>query len=450
MQLRGTHETPLSGPTTGAPLGVREHLLLSVLWFALNFQYAALPAIVLPTQILLFFPSTQAGTADQAAALSWIVAAGACVALVAPPVVGTLSDRTWRPFGRRRPYIVLGAVTALVGALGMARARDLGLLVVGFLLVQAGGNGATAAYQGLLPDRVPETQRGTASGWLGLMTILGNVGSLALAGWLFRNAGPSGAARDIIAPGARVYYLLTGVALAVFVVVTILGVPERARPPDADKTEHVGRARGFAAMWIEPWRHRNFAWVFTTRGFVMLGVALFLTFIEYYFSAVLHITDFIGATAVVAAVALGGAVVSALALGILSDRVPRVPLVGLSTLCMALAALAFVLFPGAVPLWVLGILFGLGYGAYTSVDWALSIDALPSLSAAGKDLGLWAAAATLPTILAPLLGGIVISWAGAYGQTALGYRIVFALAALCLLLGAIFVRYIQEDRPHAG
>jgi MFS family permease len=449
MQLRGTHETPLTGPTTGAPLGVREHLLLSVLWFGLNFQYAALPAIVLPTQLLLYFPSSQAGTADQAAALSWIGAAGACVALVAPPLVGALSDRTWRPFGRRRPYIVLGAVTALAGALAMARARDLGLLLVGFLLVQAGSNAATAAYQGLLPDRVPEAQRGTASGWLGLMTILGNVGSLALAGWLFRNAGPSGATRDVIAPGARIYYLLTGVALAAFVVVTILGVTERVRPPDADTAGQGGRARGFAAMWIAPWRHRNFAWVFATRGFVMLGVTLFLTFIEYYFAAVLHITDFVGATTVVAALALGGAVVSALALGILSDRVPRVPLVGLSTLCMALPALAFVLFPDAVPLWLLGILFGLGYGAYTSVDWALSIDALPSPSAAGKDLGLWAATTTLPTILAPVLGGIVITRAGAYGQTSFGYRIVFALAALFLLLGAIFVRYIQENRSNA-
>jgi MFS family permease len=433
----------------GAKLGVREHLVLSVLWFGLNFQYAALPAIVLPTQLLLFFPATQAGTADQASALSWISALGACVALVVPPIVGTLSDRTWRPFGRRRPYIVLGTVVTLAGAIEMARGRDLPVFVVGFLLMQAGSNGGTAAYQGLLPDRVPASQRGTASGYLGLMTILGNVGSLAIAGLLFRDASPVGPARATIVPSARIYYLLTSIILVIIVAVTVLGVPERRKPdPTPDAVD--ASPRRFVALWIEPWRHRNFAWVVLTRGFVMLGVTLFLTFIEYYFADVLHETDFAGATAAVAALALGGAVVSALALGVLSDRIGRVLLVSVSTGCMTLAALAFVLFPGVVPLWPLGIVFGLGYGAYTSVDWALSIDALPSLSAAGKDLGLWAAAATLPTIVAPLIGGQVIVLAAAFGQIALGYRMVFALAAIFLLLGAVFVRYIREERPRAG
>ncbi len=444
MQARSTSDTAPAG-SAAAKLSVRDHLFLSVLWFGLNFQYAALPAIVLPTQLLLFFPSSQAGTADQASALSWMGAAGAGVALVVPPVVGAISDRTWRPFGRRRPYIALGALVLLAGALEMARAPDLPTLIVGFLLVQAGSNGATAAYQGLLPDRVPEDQRGAASGYLGLMTILGNVGSLALAGLLFAQVAASGPGRMAIAPGARNYYGLTSVVLLGLVGITLVAVPERLRPPGGQNEP--GRARQtFAAMWIEPWRHRNFAWVFLTRGFVMLGVTLFLTYIEYYFADVLHETNFVAATAAVAALALAGAVVSALALGILSDRIRRVPLVAFSTLCMALTAMAFVLFPGVVPLWPLGIVFGLGYGAYTSVDWALSIDALPSLSAAGKDLGLWAAAATLPAILAPLIGGQIIVLAAGFGQTSLGYRAVFALATVFLLLGAAFVRYIQEDR----
>jgi hypothetical protein len=89
---------------------------------------------------------------------------------------------------------------------------------------------------------------------------------------------------------------------------------------------------------------------------------------------------------------------------------------------MSLTSLAFLLFPSYLAnwLWPLGILFGLGYGAYTSADWALSIDVLPSLKDAAKDLGLWNASGILPDVFAPLIGSFIIYIAAIYGQAALG------------------------------
>jgi len=413
---------------------VRQQLTLSFLWFALNFQSAALLPVVVPAQILLFVAPGSAGNVQQATFLGWLSALGSLVALLVQPVVGALSDRTQSRLGRRRPYILLGGIVLLVGLAGLAVARAAVVFVAGFLVVQVGSNVVTAAYQGLLPDRVPARQRGTASGYLGLMTILGNVGSLAVAGVWLNDLG--------IERGATQFYLVSGLVLIVGLGLTIAGIRELpvARAGRVGSSV-VGTLR---QLWLEPWHHDNFRWVFLTRAFVMLGLTLFLTFIEYFFAQVAHITNFIQSTAELAVLALGGAVVGALTLGILSDRVGRVRLVSVATLCMTLAALTFVVAPD-VPLWPLGLLFGVGYGAYTSVDWALAVDSLPELTMAGKDLGLWSIASTLPAVIAPLVGSLLIGAVdAATQQTALGYRAVFALAAVCLLLGAVFVLKIRE------
>jgi hypothetical protein len=74
----------------------------------------------------------------------------------------------------------------------------------------------------------------------------------------------------------------------------------------------------------------------------------------------------------------------------------------------------------------------------------LSIDVLPSLKDAAKDLGLWNASGILPDIFAPLLGSFIIYIAASYGQTALGYRLVFSVATLILIVAAVSILFVRE------
>src|SRR6185437_10219995 len=209
-----------------ANISVGGHLRLSVLWFSLNFQSAALLPIVLPVQLLLFVAPGSIGNAEQATLLGWLSAAGSLLALFISPIVGALSDRTTGPLGRRRPYIALGAAIEVVGAVVLARPGSLGGLFVGLLLFQVGSGIIGGAYQGLLPDMVPIGQRGEQSGYIGLMTILGNAGSLGLAAALLGSVTTVALSLDTITAGSAVFYLFTAVVLVAGVLLTVFGVHE--------------------------------------------------------------------------------------------------------------------------------------------------------------------------------------------------------------------------------
>lgn len=455
VQVSPSSESPVPSDLAAehaAPLTRRELLGLNVLWFALNFVFAALLPIVIPAQILLYVSPGAVGSGQQALFLGALAALGAVTAVIVQPTVGALSDRTSTRLGKRRPYILAGALVMLLGLSLLAFTHEIALFILGMFFVVVANTMSGTAYQGLIPDRVPHAQRGAASGYMGLMTILGTVGSLAVASLLLAQAGTTASAAHTlvagIARGASLFYCIGAALVVVAAGVTLVAVRETpyAVAPRGD-TGAISRRRRMAQLWLDPWRHPNFTWVFLTRGFVVLGLALFTTYIAYYFAQVAHVANFVQATAINAVLALVGAVVSTLAVGLISDRMRRrAPIVCVAGGLMALTALAFVVAPGRIPLWPLGVIFGLGYGAYMSVDLALAVDALPSHHDAGKDLGLWSMASTLPAVLAPVLGSAVIFLAGLAGQTASGYRAVFGLATVFLALGAVFVLKVRERR----
>src|SRR6185437_3051179 len=103
------------------------------------------------------------------------------MAIVVQPTIGSISDYTMSRWGRRKPYILIGASLDVVFLLGIATSNTF-LGVLAFLvLLQFSSNFAQGPFQGYVPDLVPARQVGIASALVGVMSILGVIGGQALA-----------------------------------------------------------------------------------------------------------------------------------------------------------------------------------------------------------------------------------------------------------------------------
>src|SRR5947209_5432783 len=300
----------LSGEAKISKLSIRGQLVLNILWFALNAQSAALLPIVIPTQSVLFISSKEIGSVQQVVFLSWLMIAASIISIFIPPLIGTLSDRTSGGFGRRRPYIVVGGLLLLMSTPLLVNAGSLVIFLVGLALLLLGKNILMPAYQSLMPDRVPGEQRGETSGYVGGMTILGNVVGLGLAAWLLGGVNAHATNSTLIRSNAGIYYIITAVILMAGLLVTVFGVREI---PLLERTRELVRRREkillraalcFARDWMDPWHSYNFTMVFLARASLMLGLSLFMTYIEYYFARVQHATNFVQAAGIIAILAL--------------------------------------------------------------------------------------------------------------------------------------------------
>lgn len=423
-------DAPQETTATPPDLSALRQFFLSCFWFAYNFHWGALLAIVLPSQI-----SAIVGDERKELFNGLIPPLGAALSLVITPLAGALSDRSGSRFGRRRPYMLVGTLVNLVFLLMMAgftRGSGIALFLLCYLGVQIGNNWSGGPYAGLIPDVAPPRQRGRASGWLALMTALGTLAGAIAAGQLARDErfGP-------------IYWAIAGVLL-VFLVLTLAGVRERP----ARRGEPLALRTFLATFLPRGDAYRNFYLVLLTRALVTMGIYSIFTFFQFFLKDILRVADPPTQTSYLIAIIIAAGVPTSLLGGVLSDRYGRKPLVYLSGGVMALASIIFigVAFAPSLPLmFVVGGFFGLGYGAYLAVDWALAIDVLPKSEAAAKDMGIWHVSLVLPQVFAPAITGLTLTALKPAGLL-LGYTVVFVMTAVWFVLGTVFVRLIRGVR----
>ncbi|MGH6616298.1 MFS transporter [Sphingomonas sp.] len=374
-----------------------------------------------PIQLLLGVQAQAISPEHKVAALGIVTAAGAVCSLIANPLFGALSDRTVSRYGRRLPWVFLGTVCGALSLVLLATAQSITMMTIAWCLAQTSLNAMFAAVVAAVPDQVPVTQRGAVGGWLGIAQILGLVCGVAAA----EAALPSIASAYLILVAILIVMAMPYLALRRDIV-----LDRRARPAFA-------WGAFLAGFWIDPRRYPDLGWAWMTRFAINLVYAVGTLYLLYYLGDVMHRPDPAGDVVTMTAVNVVTMVLVMIPAGFLSDRLGQrkifVVVAGILLACgMAILAAG----PGWTGALVAAAILGAGFGIYTSVEFALITQVLPSASDRGRDLGMINVANALPQVLAPAIAALVVSYAG--------YPMLYALSACLALCGVVMIRQIRS------
>ncbi|MBQ2360677.1 MAG: MFS transporter, partial [Prevotella sp.] len=146
--------------------------------------------------------------------------------ILVQPIIGTLSDKTWCRFGRRIPYLFIGATVAVAVMCLLPNAGSLGLgisavMIFGLLmlmLLDTSINMAMQPFKMLVGDMVNEEQKAKA---YSIQSFLCNAGSVV--GFLFpfiltwigiKNVAPEG-----VVPDSVIWSFYIGAAILILCVI---------------------------------------------------------------------------------------------------------------------------------------------------------------------------------------------------------------------------------------
>ena len=425
-----------------------DQMNLNAFWIANNFNWQALLAIVLPSMVVKFL-----GDANKDINLALVVVWGTVVAVLVNPLIGAISDYATFRMGRRRPFMIVGTIFNILALVLFAFApawfSSTGLLLAFmllFILLQLTNNVANSPWSAIIADKVPPKQRGLTAGLNGLFTLLGTAAGALVAGLIVNKNDALPLYRNEIVQ----IFLLIALVQIVFVIYTIVTVKETPLHSEARFELHTVLKR----FLFNPARYPDLSWVLLARLLLMMGIWGVFYFLQYYFDDVLggpgvktllFGTSFSGEQfngALFQPVLLLAALPTSLIAGWVSDHYGRKGLVYLSGAVMSVVCLIFIFFPSQGLALVAGACFGIGYGAYSSVDWALTCDVLPPTDEAGKFLGLWSAMGIIPQVVGITIGAIILQALRGLPNH-LGYSVLFLVTVVYFVLGTVIIRQVK-------
>lgn len=152
--------------------------------------------------------------------------------LLIQPLIGHMSDRTWGPLGRRRPYFLVGALLSTIALLAMPSAKTLLFAAAMLWILDASINISMEPFRAFVADLLPEGQRTRGFAMQSLFIGLGAVIASALP-WLMSNVfhvGTGGDATHAIPLTVRISFYVGAAAFLGAVLYTIFTTKEY--PPE--------------------------------------------------------------------------------------------------------------------------------------------------------------------------------------------------------------------------
>ena len=388
--------------------------------------------------------------------LLWLAAP--MTGLIVQPIVGALSDRTWGPLGRRRPYFLTGAILASIALFIMPTSSTLWMAAALLWILDASINISMEPFRAFVADKLDASQR--TAGFVMQSFFIGVGASLANAlPLVFSWMGVEGSTPSGIPLSVKYAFQAGAVVFLVAVLWTVF--TSREHPPeDLEAFERLRRERrGPAALFGEivaairdmPVTMRQLAVV---QVFTWLGLfCMWLFFVPATARHVFGATD-PQSPAYTQGIEWGGFVfafysitcfIVALALPRLAAATSRKTVHAGALLCGAagLLSMYFIRDQHLLILTMIGV--GIAWASILSMPYAILSTALPA-ARMGVYMGVFNFFIVIPEIVAALAFGPVIR--AVFGEANPNAPLYVVMAGgVCMLVAAACVAFVRDVGP---
>ena len=374
--------------------------------------------------------------------------------ILVQPIVGTLSDRTWCRFGRRIPYLFVGAAVAVLvmcllpnaGSFGLAVSGAMIFGLVALMFLDTSINMAMQPFKMLVGDMVNERQKAKA---YSIQSFLCNAGSVV--GFVFPFfctwIGISHVAEKGVVPQSVIWSFYIGAAILILCVIYTTAKVKEWNPQQYAAYNGIAREREEEkAGWLKLLREApsTFWKVGLVQFFCWAGFLYMWNFTTGAIAeTVWYTTD--PATAeyqeagnwvgILFAVQAMGSVAWAVVL-------PQFRNTKLAyALSLVIGGVGFAMVPflhDAYLQFIPFLLIGAGWAAMLAMPFTFVTNALQGRGHMGAYLGLFNGTICLPQIVAALCGGMLLHLVGSHQSN------MMIVAGVLLLLGAFCVGFLRE------